>query len=56
MLWQWVSSNGVESDLFDCSPIHDYKGGLFDTAETLALALERWIVREEFREELRKQA
>lgn len=52
---QWECKLNAGPNVFiGVSPIIDYNGGLFDAADTLAEALERWIVREEFREELRK--
>ena len=56
MLWEIRLLPAVNGQIITQpeSPLHDYNGRLFDAAETLAIAIERWIVRKEFREELRK--
>jgi len=53
MLWQWEISDGMVFESAE-SPTLDNNGKFFHAADTLAEAIERWIVREEFREELRK--
>ena len=53
---QWDISSGRDVIYSDVSPLYDYNGRLFDAAETLTIALEKWLIRQEFRAELARIA